>query len=65
MTLSFPDHQEQAVLLACVPHKGERVRLRNGGGQSALLVHDVLYLEGGERGQEPDVIVFVKRVEDS
>lgn len=60
VTLSFPDHEEEDVVLADVPRKGDRIRLRNGRSTGALVVTDVLWQEAPERGAGPSVIVFVK-----
>lgn len=55
--VSYPNGQQQEVLLAGVPRVGERVRLRNGAPSPQLIVEYVLWVEG-ER--EPQVIVGVR-----
>lgn len=65
MTLSFPDHQTQDIVLLGVPRVGEKVRLRNGTYARSLVVLDVLWIEGARRGEEPSVLVFVQPLEET
>jgi len=60
VTLSHPNGQQQDVLLAGVPRKGESIRLRNGVTDPALMVEHVLWMEGQDRSGEPSVVLVVR-----
>jgi len=60
VTLSHPNGQQQEVILAGVPRKGESIRLTNGLTDPALMVEHVLWMEGKLRGDEPQVVLIVR-----
>ncbi len=62
--LSHPDGTRQEILLAGVPRVGEGIRLKDHTpNDPALVVDYVMWIEGGERGKEPEVIAVVKHVQ--
>lgn len=56
VTLSYPNGNRQAVVLAEVPRVGENIRLSNGAEEPWLIVDHVLWVEGTD---PPHVIVSV------
>jgi hypothetical protein len=52
--------QQQEVLLAGIPRRGEFVRLTNGRASTLLEVEGVTWIEGSENPPEPSVLVSVR-----
>lgn len=61
VVISYPNGQQQEVLLAGVPRVGEFVRLQNGPGSSpSYEVIHVLWVEGKGQAPEPFVTLVVR-----
>ena len=60
VTVSYPNGQQQEVLLAGVPRVGESIRLANGAPGATLIVLHVLWLQADGRDPAPQVIVEVR-----
>ncbi len=57
--LLYPDGQRKEVILAGVPRVGETIRLRSPC--APLVVEHVLWMESGNNGREPVVLVSVRQ----
>jgi hypothetical protein len=59
ITISHPNGRQQDVLLSGVPRAGESVLLQNGNSPK-LIVEHVVWIEGGNGGASPTVLVEVR-----
>jgi hypothetical protein len=60
VTLSYPDGQQEEILLLVVPRRGEFIRTDNGPGTPPLVVESVMHVEGNVDPPDPRVIIGVR-----
>ena len=60
VTLSYPGGEQEEILLAVVPRKGELIRTDNGPGTAPLIVEYVMHMEGRGDPPSPKVVIGVR-----